>query len=90
MSPAVSSPREPRTDPAVPPRKLGRRTVDGTLPRGCGVSQCLAPLSLPYLSVLLRIAADLFERIEMSSISDFMVVISLAGYAAPHDSVAKK
>jgi hypothetical protein len=40
------------------------------------------PLVLLHLSVLLRIAADLFEQIEMRIISGPITVIALAGYAA--------
>jgi len=40
------------------------------------------PLVLLHLSVLLRIAADLFERIEMRIISGPITVIALASYAA--------
>ena len=40
------------------------------------------PLVLLHLSVLLRIAADLFERIEMRAISGPVTIIALACYAA--------
>ena len=41
-----------------------------------------APLVVLHLSVLLRIAADLFERIEMRIISGPITIIAFAGYAA--------
>jgi hypothetical protein len=39
------------------------------------------PLVLLHLSVLLRIAADLFERIEMRTISGPVTIVAFAGYA---------
>jgi hypothetical protein len=40
------------------------------------------PLVVLHLSVLLRIAADLFERVEMRAISGPATIIAFAGYAA--------
>lgn len=40
-----------------------------------------APLVLLHISVLLRIAADLFERIEMRALSGPITVFAFAGYA---------
>ena len=40
------------------------------------------PLALLHLSVLLRVAADLFERVEMRAISGPVTIVALAGYAA--------
>ena len=39
------------------------------------------PLALLHLSVLLRVAADLFERVELRAISGPVTVVALAGYA---------
>ena len=39
------------------------------------------PLVLLHLSVLLRVAADLFERVEMRAISGPITIIAFAGYA---------
>ena len=39
------------------------------------------PLVLLHLSVLLRIAADLFERVEMRTISGPVTIVAFAGYA---------
>ncbi len=39
------------------------------------------PLALLHLSVLLRVAADLFERVEMRAISGPVTIVALAGYA---------
>jgi hypothetical protein len=39
------------------------------------------PLVLLHFSVGLRIAADLFERVEMRTISGPVTIIALAGYA---------
>lgn len=41
-----------------------------------------APLVLLHISVSLRIASDLFERIEMRAISGPATIVALAGYAA--------
>lgn len=40
------------------------------------------PLVLLHLSVLLRIAADLFERVEMRVVSGPVTIVAFAGYAA--------
>ncbi len=40
------------------------------------------PLALLHLSVVLRIAADLFERVEMRTISGPVTIVAFAGYAA--------
>jgi len=40
-----------------------------------------APLVLLHFSVLLRIAADLFERVEMRAISGPVTIVAFAGYA---------
>ena len=40
------------------------------------------PLSLLHLSLLLRVAADLFERIEMRTLSGPITILAFAGYAA--------
>jgi hypothetical protein len=39
------------------------------------------PLALLHLSVVLRIAADLFERVEMRTISGPVTIVAFAGYA---------
>jgi hypothetical protein len=41
-----------------------------------------APLVLLHLSVLLRVAADLFEQVEMRTISGPVTIVAFAGYAA--------
>ena len=40
------------------------------------------PLVVLHLSVLLRIAADLFERVELRALSGPVTIIAFAGYAA--------
>jgi hypothetical protein len=40
------------------------------------------PLALLHLSVLLRVTADLFERVELRAISGPVTIVALAGYAA--------
>jgi hypothetical protein len=40
------------------------------------------PLVLLHVSVLLRVAADLFERVELRAISGPVTIVALAGYAA--------
>ena len=40
------------------------------------------PLALLHFSLLLRIAADLFESVEMRMISGPVTVFAIAGYAA--------
>ena len=49
-----------------------------------------APLVLLHLSVLLRVAADLFERVELRAISGPVTIIALAGYAATLMIVSRK
>ena len=39
------------------------------------------PLVLLHLAVLLRVAGDLFERIEMRAISGPLTIVAFAGYA---------
>jgi hypothetical protein len=48
------------------------------------------PLVLLHLSVLLRIAADLFERVEMRTISGPVTIIAIAGYAATLMTASRK
>jgi hypothetical protein len=40
------------------------------------------PLVVLHISVLLRIAADLFERVEMRAVSGPVTIVAIAGYAA--------
>ena len=40
------------------------------------------PLALLHLSVVLRIVADLFEHVEMRTISGPVTIVAFAGYAA--------
>ena len=40
------------------------------------------PLVLLHVSVLLRVAADLFERVELRAISGPVTIVALIGYAA--------
>jgi hypothetical protein len=54
-------------------RRLGSFTLGG----GGGSRDILL-----HLSVLLRIAADLFERVEMRTISGPITIVALAGYVA--------
>ena len=48
------------------------------------------PLALLHLSVLLRVAADLFERVELRAISGPVTIVALAGYAATLIIVSRK
>jgi hypothetical protein len=50
--------------------------------RGRYSAAAYVPLVLLHLSVLLRIAADLLERVEMRAISGPVTIVALAGYAA--------
>ena len=49
-----------------------------------------APLVLLHLSVLLRVAADLFDQVEIRTISGPVTIIALAGYAATLMIVSRK
>ena len=48
------------------------------------------PLVLLHLSVLLRVAADLFERVEMRAISGPVTIVAFIGYAATLIIVSRK